>query len=133
MTMNSDRIARACRLAGLDGAALERLLDLDEDATAIIVEPEQLAIVGLVLREVGERVLDAARDLCYAGRLDPAAKDATGWTLGGVHFQERTPHSRTSVNSKVVRAAFPPEKHPDLYSTVQVRGSWAIGWAKEEK
>ena len=108
----------------LPGDVLERLTDLLADPDADF-SPGELAHMGAAFSKLGERLTTCARSVMQ-GRLDQRTGGASRAVDAGVLFQYRGPSTQTRVDTDAVRKSLPAEDYPDLYKTVEVKGTVSI-------
>ena len=116
--------------AVLPGEALERLADLLADPGADH-SLGQLARIGAALSDIGSQLTTEAREGMY-DRLAGGVGESGRTVQYGVLFQWRAPHEQTALDTRKMRALYPRDEHPDLYTTRQVKGSVSITMLEAE-
>ena len=73
--------------------------------------------IGKELEALGKAMLNDAK---YAS---PTFKNEQPYEEDGILFEWRRTHTQVRVDSRHMKANFPPEDYPDLYKEVQVAGT----------
>ena len=98
------------------GEALEAIAVLLADPGADHT-PGGLARLGAAFSAIGSQLSDAAREQAAANGI---AEDLD------VFFTARGPTAQTRVNTQYLRERFPAVNYPEMWQTVQVKGSVSI-------
>ena len=121
-----DAVAIAKRMGIEDGECREALVEFLMDPAGWCTTPSEMADMSNALKNVSDMLMDAAKELADSD-MGTAGKIVDGrW-----EFTRRAPSRAQVVNQKAIRAIYPPDSHPDYYSTQERRGGIAARLLKE--